>query len=66
MPIVLQDLVQMCSKGGYMEYYKCLINYRYYDSMYQECISYVNKKGNFYIAIMSIVENFGIRAQRAE
>lgn len=66
MPVVMRDSGGMWGPDGKLHDVKCVIPDTSYSEWYQECISFIQKNGQFDPKTMGSVSNVGLMAQKAE
>lgn len=66
MPVVIRDSGGMWGPDGKLHDVKCVIPDTCYAEWYQECISFIQKNGQFDPTTMGSVSNVGLMAQKAE
>ncbi len=66
MPVVMRDSGGMWGPDGKLHDVKCVIPDTCYSEWYQECISFIQKNGQFDPTTMGSVSNVGLMAQKAE
>jgi isocitrate dehydrogenase len=66
MPVVIRDSGGMWGPDGKLHDVKCVIPDTCYSEWYQECISFIQKNGQFDPTTMGSVSNVGLMAQKAE
>merc|ERR1719350_1198454 len=66
MPNVVRDSGCMWNAEGKLQPVKCCIPDRSYGPMFDQCMSFCRKNGQFDVATMGNVSNVGLMAQKAE
>lgn len=66
MPVVMRDSGGMWGPDGKLHDVKCVIPDTCYSEWYQECITFIQKNGQFDPKTMGCVSNVGLMAQKAE